>query len=81
MNFMTAMQYLDAGELVTRPGLSPRFLAKRGGRLLIGAYIGETGLADMRRYLPDESDLGSADWRIYARTLPDEWIGCDVPDA
>ena len=78
MNFMTAMQYLDAGELVTRPGLSPRFLAKRGGRLLIGAYIGETGLADMRRYLPDESDLGAADWRSLSlrtvtaccRTLP-----------
>ncbi len=81
MNITEALLRMEQGDLLTRPALQPRFLVRRGGRLLAGAYIGESGLAEMHAHTLSQEERAAQDWIPYTRVLPDEWTGCDAPDA
>ena len=80
MNIHEAHSLLEQGGLLTRPALRPRFLALRGGKLLLGSYVGETSLTEMRTHSLSAEEEAAQDWTPYIRVLPEEWAGCDAPD-
>ncbi len=81
MRFEEAYELAEQGELITRPGYGDMFVARRGGRIVKGRFVGETGFADVRACTLTDEDRQAADWERFVRVLPDAWEGCDMPNA
>ncbi len=78
MLFREAIAMARQGRSITRPAFGDSFVVVRDGRILKGSFIGGTGLARMVGYAFAEDDLLAADWVVFRRVLPDDWIGCDA---
>lgn len=79
MRFEEALTHAKDGALITRVEYGMDFISFRNGEVFRGSFIGETGIADMRKYIFEEEDKKAENWSFFQRTLPDPWEGCDMP--